>query len=217
MKNIDSFRNMWSDVKDKLAGAWKYVSIKAYKEQVKLLEETREQIKGLQIDIEALKIKIASTEIDLKASEIEREGLKIQLEEKKMQLVDLRLKLNQIESTNITSDIEVEQLIRKIKYEENEKKKAQQKLHVMINMLLSMAQDEKYYDIIKIQTNSISEEGEIKSNIYLNYNDHTLKIDQEDMVLGIDEEEKSSVNDKIIDFNSEHSQMSEKELMELAE
>ncbi len=220
MKEI-GIKNYWTRTVDKVTSAWEWISGKTQKDMLQKRKELEEKISSYEIDIEALKIKLASTEIDLKASEIEKETIKMQLEEKKMMLVDLRLKLNHIESTTLSSDIEINHLIKQFKIQEEENENMKQKMLEIISMLALMSENEKYQDIVKIQTNTINEYGQENHNIYISYGGQTIDIKTEDMMEKTHKteikQERQVANEKIISFHPQTMFEEEDDLVEIAE
>ncbi|HBY21160.1 MAG: hypothetical protein A2Y24_02580 [Clostridiales bacterium GWE2_32_10] len=204
MKKEISRRDYWTDTIGKVTSAWNLVSGKTYKEIKAEKRALKDKVSELEIDIETLKIKLASTEIDLKASEIEKETIRMHLEEKKLQLVDLRLKLNQFESVAVTSDIEMNQILRRLKMNEDENEELKEKIFNIISMLCMMSEDEKYQDIIKIQTNTIDEIGNESHTINVTYAGQTVEIQTHDIMETKETrlDARTELSPKIINFTS---------------
>ncbi|HCC07708.1 MAG TPA: hypothetical protein DEP72_06085 [Clostridiales bacterium] len=217
MKKQMNMKEYWTETVDSVTAKWNWISGKTYKDIKKEKMLLDERVRGLGIDVETLKIKLASTEIDLKASEIEKETIKMQLEEKKMKLVDLRLKVNQLETMTVTSDIEVNQILKQLNMKEEETETLKKTIFNVIAMLCAMSENEKYQDIIHIQTNTIDEIGNENHSIYVTYAGQTVEIQTQDVLERQEAKaETTKSNDKIINFNP-YAMFEEEDEMEQAE
>ena len=76
------------------------------------------------------------------------------------------------------SGAELEALARKVAEEEYIAGEYKTRLEQIVNLLTVMSKEEKYSDIIRIQTNSIDENGKEMRQVYMSFNDCTVQIDE---------------------------------------
>lgn len=170
-------------IKENFTSFWDRVTGKTLYEVSQTVKQLEERMNMLQLDLDAANIKLASTEIDLEASNIEKEIIKSELMEKKSEIARLNLTITnlreeQAKAVSAVTTSELEALTRKIAQEEYLAADYKSKLDKIVNMLTVMSKDEKYSDIIRIQTNSIDENGKETRQVYMNYNDVTVEVDE---------------------------------------
>ncbi|MCQ2748922.1 MAG: hypothetical protein MJ246_02695 [Clostridia bacterium] len=138
----------------------------------------------MQLDLDAANIKLASTEIDLEASNVEKEVLKMELDEKKAEIAKLKLTVAEMQDEKEKmmaapiSGAELEALAKKVAEEEYLASEYKARLDAIVNMLTAMSKEDKYSDIIRIQTNSIDENGKEMRQVYMSFNDTTVQVDE---------------------------------------
>lgn len=171
-------------IKESFTSFWDRVTGKTLYEVTQTVKHLEDRMNMLQLDLDAANIKLASTEIDLEASNIEKEILKSELESKKAEIAKLNLTITNLKEENARNaaaitGAELEALTKKVAMEEYLASEYKNRLEQIVNMLTVMSKDEKYSDIIRIQTNSINEAGEEKRQVYMNYGDITVQVEEE--------------------------------------
>lgn len=171
-------------LKENFTAFWDRVTGKTLYEISQSVGTLEERINMMQLDLDAANIKLASTEIDLEASNVEKEVLKMELEEKKAEIVRLKMTVATMQEEKAKAEktaisgAELEALARKVAEEEYLASEYKARLEQIVNLLTVMSREEKYSDIIRIQTNSIDENGKEMRQVYMSFNDTTVQVDE---------------------------------------
>ncbi|MCQ2979126.1 MAG: hypothetical protein MJ245_04950 [Clostridia bacterium] len=171
-------------LKQNFTAFWDRVTGKSLYEISQSVNTLEERINMMQLDLDAANIKLASTEIDLEASNVEKEVLKMELEEKKAEIARLKMTVATMQeekakgATAAITGAELEALAKKVAEEEYLASEYKARLEQVVNLLTVMSKEEKYSDIIRIQTNSIDENGKETRQVYMSFNDTTVQVDE---------------------------------------
>ena len=171
-------------LKQNFTAFWDRVTGKSLYEISQSVNTLEERINMMQLDLDAANIKLASTEIDLEASNVEKEVLKMELEEKKAEIARLKMTVATMQEEKAKGQqaaitgAELEALAKKVAEEEYLASEYKARLEQVVNLLTVMSKEEKYSDIIRIQTNSIDENGKEMRQVYMSFNDTTVQVDE---------------------------------------
>lgn len=171
-------------LKQSFTAFWDRVTGKSLYEISQSVNTLEERLNMMQLDLDAANIKLASTEIDLEASNVEKEVLKMELDEKKAEIAKLKLTVAEMQDEKEKmmaapiSGAELEALAKKVAEEEYLASEYKARLDAIVNMLTVMSKEDKYSDIIRIQTNSIDENGKEMRQVYMSFNDTTVQVDE---------------------------------------
>jgi len=180
-------------LKSDFASFWDRITGKTLYELSRNMNQLEEKMSMLYLDLDAANIKLATSEIDREAKNVENEVLRMELEEKKEEIKNLNAKLatlkeNLAKKSQATVSSDVKILADKLALEEYYKEEYKKRFDEIVRLLTLMSQDEKYNDIIKIQTNSIDENGLETKRTYMSYGETTVQVD------GFDEIDVSAIS-----------------------